>query len=74
MLWKRDIQPKVIEELGELSVPDMGKELVRRWVNLDKGQIEKYENMARQEREKGEVSWSNYRLNFFVNCGIQLQF
>ena len=51
MLWSRDARPKVIEEVGQLSVPDMGKELGKRWANLDRDQKESYKKMAREERE-----------------------
>ena len=60
MLWSRDARPKVIAELCQLSVPDMGKELGKRWANLDRDQKENYEKMARQERENYMVALSNY--------------
>ena len=60
MLWSRDARPKVTEELGNLSVTDMAKELGKRWGSVAVEQKEEYEERARQEKEKYKTAMANY--------------
>ena len=60
MLWTQDVRPKVIEELGNLSMADMAKELGKRWGSVAVEQKEEYEERARQEKEKYKTAMANY--------------
>ena len=60
MLWTQDVRPKVIEELGNLSMADKAKELGKRWASIEVVQKEEYEGRARQEKERYNIAMANY--------------
>ena len=65
MLWSQDTRPKVIEELDNLSVTAMAKQLDKPWGALYKEQKEDYEDLARKETWRitrlpwPTTAWSN---------------
>ena len=53
-------RPKVIAELGNISVGQVSKEIGRRWAELDKDKIEKYEVAS----AKGKARYLNDMKNY----------
>ena len=64
LLFAGEERPRVVAELGNISVGEVGKELGRRWALLDKDSKGKYEtahmeDKARYEQEKEIYQRSN---------------
>ena len=50
-----------MEDLGSLSIGEVGKELGRRWKDLPKEEKEKFEEKSKDNREKFEVEMGEYK-------------
>ena len=54
LLFAKEERPKVVVELGVLTVGDMGKELGRRWRQLPSEEKINYESKSKEDRRKYE--------------------
>jgi len=61
LLFSGEERPKVKEELGNISVGEVAKELGRRWAEMDKTQKEKYEVASAEAKAKYLVDKENYQ-------------
>ena len=52
MLWSMDERPKIIAELGNVSVTTVAKELGKRWETINPQIKTRYEELAKEEKEK----------------------
>ena len=59
-LWCGEERQRIKAELGNLSTPQMAKELGSRWSSVDPDTKARYEKMAETEREKYRVAKQNY--------------
>ena len=60
MLWSKDERTKVIAELGNISVTTVARELGQRWKNIDPEIKTRYEQLAKEEKEKFINSLKDY--------------
>jgi len=60
MLWSKDERTKVIAELGNISVTTVARELGQRWKNIDPEIKTRYEQLAKEEKEKFINSMKDY--------------
>ena len=60
MLWSKDERSKVIAELGNISVTTVAKELGNRWTNINPEIKTRYEQLAKEEKEKFVNSMKDY--------------
>ena len=61
MLFAKTERPKVVAELGNISVGEVGKELGRRWALLDVDSKGNYEAAYREEKVRYEKEKENYQ-------------
>jgi len=61
MLYAKAERPKIVAELGNISVGEVGKELGRRWALLDVDSKGKYETAYREEKVRYEKEKENYQ-------------
>ena len=61
MLFARAERPKLVAELGNISVGEVGKELGRRWALIDVDSKGKYETAYREEKLRYEKEKENYQ-------------
>ena len=52
MLWSMDERPKIIAELGKVAVTTVAKELGKRWETINPQIKTRYEELAKEEKEK----------------------
>ena len=60
MLWSKDERTKVIAELGNISVTTVARELGQRWKNINPEIKTRYEQLAKEEKEKFVNSMKDY--------------
>jgi hypothetical protein len=60
-LFAGEERPKVMAELGNISVGEVGKEMGRRWAVLDKDNKEKYETAHMEAKVRYEQEKKNYQ-------------
>ena len=60
-LFADEERPKVMAELGNISVGEVGKEMGRRWAELDKDKKGKYETIQAKAKAKYEEEMKNYQ-------------
>ncbi|XP_023342437.1 high mobility group B protein 6 isoform X2 [Eurytemora carolleeae] len=60
MLWSMDERTKVIAELGNISVTTVARELGQRWKNINPEIKTRYEQLAKEEKEKFVNSMKDY--------------
>ena len=61
MLFARAERPKLVAELGNISVGEVGKELGRRWALIDVDSKGKYETAYREEKLRYEKENENFQ-------------
>ena len=61
LLFAGEERPRVVAELGNISVGEVGKELGRRWALLDKDSKGKYETAHMEDKARYEQEKENYQ-------------
>ena len=61
LLFAGEERPRVMAELGNISVGEVGKEMGRRWAGIDKDMKEKYETAHMEAKARYEQEMSNYQ-------------
>ena len=60
MEFARDERPKVLQDLGQVSTTEVGKEIGLRWKNLKEDEREKYMVRFRANQEQYKIEKLNY--------------
>ena len=66
MLWSMDERSKIIAELGNVSVTTVAKELGKRWEIINPQIKTRYEELAKEEKEKYINFMKEYKTEVFL--------